>query len=337
MVSEDSTYELLARNCFHYGNSGTMGRLPSLKALRAFDAVARLNSVKAAADELCVTPSAVSRQISSLEDDIGAALLKPDGRGCCLTADGRLLERGLEGIFTRVAEAVDRVRRPVSGTQVRVCAGVMFASAWLIPRLDRFNSVAPDTEIILTDLNGFANWSGQADVVIDWGMAKNDTRVVAERLSDNEEIFPVCRPGICQSERLAGATLLHLEHTERSWHWPEWSAFLAAVNLSHIPIRAATVCPQGFSGEPCVAARGWRCRAPRSPVTTSGQAISCAPSPRALRPTTAIGPRHCGPRSTGRRSGPSEAGWLTNWRPAIETVTGGTRTTKVSNSPPNDT
>lgn len=238
MVSEDSTYELLARNCFHYGNSGTMGRLPSLKALRAFDAVARLNSVKAAADELCVTPSAVSRQISSLEDDIGAALLKPDGRGCCLTADGRLLERGLEGVFNRIAEVVDRVRRPVSGNQVRVCAGVMFASAWLIPRLDRFNSVAPDTEIILTDLNGFANWSGQADVVIDWGMAKNDTRVVAERLSDNEEIFPVCRPGICQSERLAGATLLHLEHTERSWHWPEWSAFLAAVNLSHIPVRS---------------------------------------------------------------------------------------------------
>lgn len=44
VVSENSTYELLARNCFHYGNSGTTGHLPSLKALRAFDAVARLNS-----------------------------------------------------------------------------------------------------------------------------------------------------------------------------------------------------------------------------------------------------------------------------------------------------
>ena len=137
-----------------------MGRLPSLKALRAFDAVARLSSVTAAADELCVTPSAVSRQISSLEDDIGAALLRPDGRGCCLTTDGRLLERGLEGVFTRIAEAVDRIRRPACGTKLRVSAGAMFATTWLIPRLDRFNRVAPDTEIILIDLHGPANWSG---------------------------------------------------------------------------------------------------------------------------------------------------------------------------------
>ena len=215
-----------------------MGRLPSLKALRAFDAVARLNSVTAAADELCVTPSAVSRQISSLEDDIGAALLRPDGRGCCLTADGRLLERGLEGVFTRIAQAVDRVRRPACGTKLRVSAGAMFASAWLIPRLDRFNRVAPDTEIILIDLHGAANWSGQADVIVDWGAVRSDARVVAEKLSTDEEIFPVCRPGVCQDGSLAGATLLHLEHTGRPWHWPEWWEFLAAVGLSDVPVRS---------------------------------------------------------------------------------------------------
>ena len=176
MVAENSTYERLAQDCFLTGNIGRIGRLPSLKALRAFDAVARLNSVTAAANELCVTPSAVSRQISSLEDDIGVALLTPDGRGCRLTADGELLERGLEGVFIRVAEAVERVRRPACGTKLRVCSGVMFASAWLIPRLDRFNRVAPNTEIILIDLHGPAGWSGQADVVIDWGTVKSDTR-----------------------------------------------------------------------------------------------------------------------------------------------------------------
>ena len=196
------------------------------------------NSVTAAADELCVTPSAVSRQISSLEDDIGAALLRPDGRGCCLTSDGRLLERGLEGVFSRIAEAVDRVRRPASGTKLRVCSGVMFATTWLIPRLERFNRVAPDTEIILVDLHGPTSWSGQADVIIDWGTIRSDTRVVAERLSGDEEIFPVCRPGVCRDGSLAGATLLHLEDTGQPWHWPEWWEFLAAVGLSDVPVRS---------------------------------------------------------------------------------------------------
>ena len=107
MISTDSTYEQHVHSDFRFRNSGgPVGRLPSLKALRAFDAVARLKSVTAAADELCVTPSAVSRQISSLEDDVGVELLRPDGRGCCLTAHGRLLESGLEGVFGRIADAV---------------------------------------------------------------------------------------------------------------------------------------------------------------------------------------------------------------------------------------
>lgn len=131
----------------------------------------------------------------------------------------------------------DRARW-ASGTKLRVCAGVMFATTWLIPRLERFNRMAPDTEIILIDLHGPTSWSGQADVIVDWGTIRSDTRVVAERLSHDEEIFPVCRPGVCQDGSLAGATLLHLEDTGQPWHWPEWWEFLAAVDLSDVPVRS---------------------------------------------------------------------------------------------------
>ena len=230
----NSTYEQKVNNGFYSRNRGAVGRLPSLKALRAFDAVARLKSVTAAADELCVTPSAVSRQISSLEDDVGVALLRPDGRGCCLTAEGRLLESGLEGVFPRIAEAVGRVRRPSRGTEVRVRIGVMLATARLIPRLDGFNRSVPGTEIVLVGMNAPVEWKGQTDIVIDWGVVESDAQAVVDRLSGDEEIFPVCRPGVCRDGSVAGATLLSLARAGDSWRWwPDWPEFLAAVGLSH--------------------------------------------------------------------------------------------------------
>ena len=234
MIAAESTYEQHVHNDFRFRNSGApVGRLPSLKALRAFDAVARLKSVTAAADELCVTPSAVSRQISSLEDDVGVELLRPDGRGCCLTADGKLLESGLEGVFGRIAEAVERVRRPSRGTEVRVRVGVMFAAACLVPLLDKFNRVAPGAEIVLVDMTTPADWVRQADIVIDWGAVESDATTVAERLSGDEEIFPVCAPGVCREGSLAGATFLSLARAGEPWRWPDWPEFLAAVGLPH--------------------------------------------------------------------------------------------------------
>ena len=239
MVSTESTYEQHVHNGFRFRTSGAaIGRLPSLKALRAFDAVARLKSVTAAAEELCVTPSAVSRQITSLEDDVGAELLKPDGRGCCLTEDGKLLKSGLDGVFGRIAEAVERVRRPTRGTEVRVRVGVMFAAACLIPRLDRFNRVAPGTEVALVDMTTPTAWNGQADIIIDWGALESDARTVADKLTKDEEIFPVCGPEVCRDGSLAGATFLSLERAGEPWHWPEWPEFLAAVGRPYAAARS---------------------------------------------------------------------------------------------------
>lgn len=236
MDARDSEYELLAHDRLPHGNGGPIGRLPSLTALRVFETVARLKSVKAAADELCVTRSAVYHQIGRLEDDIGVALLERDGDGWRLTAEGLVLDRSLEHFFGRVAEAVDRIRRPARGSKLRVRAGVMFASAWLIPRLEAFHRVMPDTNVMLVGMDDSADWSGQTDVAIDWGTFKSDASVVAEKLSNDEEIFPVCRPGVCRDGGLAGATLLHLARAGRSRHWPEWPEFLAAVNLSDAPV-----------------------------------------------------------------------------------------------------
>lgn len=213
-----------------------MADLPSLNALRAFDAVARLQSVSAAAAELSVTPSAVSRQIGNLEEEIGIALLRQEGRGLGLTADGRRLESGLAGAFAQIASAVERLRQPSRGDRLRLLVPPMFASAWLIPRLDRFRSVRPGTDIIIMDAVEQTEFAPVSDLAIGWGRFEDNGTRVVERLTEREEIFPVCCQHLCPSGNLAGATLLDRETVDNAWNWPEWTTFLAAVGLDGIGV-----------------------------------------------------------------------------------------------------
>ena len=213
-----------------------MTDLPSLNALRAFDSFARLRSVTAAAAELSVTPSAVSRQISNLEEEIGIALLKREGRGLCLTADGRRLESGLADAFTQITSAVEQLRKPSRGNRLRLLVPPMFASGWLIPRLDRFRSARPGTEIIIIDALGVATFASNFDLTIAWGQFDDDGTRVVERLTVREEIFPVCRQQLCPDGSLAGATLLDREVVDNAWNWPPWTTFLAAVGLDGIGV-----------------------------------------------------------------------------------------------------
>ena len=208
-----------------------MADLPSLNALRAFDAVARLQSVSAAAAELSVTPSAVSRQLSNLEEDIGIALLAREGRGLRLTADGRRLESGLVDAFAQIVSAVERLRQPSHGERLRMLVPPMFASAWLLPRLDRFSALWPGTDVILIDKDEQTEMVSAADLVIAWGRFEDDATRIAEKLTDQEEMFPVCRQHVCPGGSLAGATLLHREAVGRAWRWTEWTTFLAAAGL----------------------------------------------------------------------------------------------------------
>ena len=212
------------------------GRIP-LNALRAFDTVARLNSLTAAAEELSVTPSAISRQLSNLEEEIGTVLLKREGRRLQLTAAGRRLQSGLLDAFIQIANAVDRLRQTSNGNTLRLSVAPIFASTWLVPRLERFSSLSPDVEVAVVDQSEQTGGPDQAkgsphyDIVIGWGRYEDDATVVAEKLTGGEEVFPVCHPNLCRSGSLAGATFLHLEHVGNPWSWPSWPTFLEAVGL----------------------------------------------------------------------------------------------------------
>jgi len=120
-------------------------RLPPMNAVRAFDAVARLGSVRAAAEELAVTPAAVSQQLRVLEAHLGLALTRRDGRGIALTDAGRNWHGEIARPLRAIAVAAERVRPGRRVVQVTVVPS--FGTRWLMPRLPLFTAQHPDIEV----------------------------------------------------------------------------------------------------------------------------------------------------------------------------------------------
>lgn len=208
--------------------------LPSLNAMHAFTAVARAGSVAAAAQTLCVTPSAVSRQIRLLERDLGLSLLERDGRGVRLTAAGERLRQGLDPAFAQIAETAERLRRASDHGTVIVRVPPIFAVSWLIHRLERFHRWEPGANVVVHDILT-ARTSPDSALSIEWGRFHGDP--TAEKLAD-VEFFPVCSPQLARSGSLAGVTLLHHEPLPHGWGWVEWSTFLDSAGISGIDATA---------------------------------------------------------------------------------------------------
>jgi LysR family glycine cleavage system transcriptional activator len=119
----------------------------SIGPLRAFEAVARLSSFRRAGEELHITQPAVSRQIRSLEDELGATLLHRGTRHVELTSDGSLLLRTMAPLLSRLDATVRQIRVQRSRRQVTVTTFASFASLWLLPRLKDFQARHPGIDI----------------------------------------------------------------------------------------------------------------------------------------------------------------------------------------------
>lgn len=115
---------------------------PSLPALRAFDAAARLGRFRTAAEELPVTPTAISDHIRGLEDQLGVQLFTRSGRDVVLTEDGRRLAEATGQAFGTLDDAVRALQRR-SRKVVRLSAGPIFTARWLMPRISDFWETHP--------------------------------------------------------------------------------------------------------------------------------------------------------------------------------------------------
>jgi LysR family glycine cleavage system transcriptional activator len=141
--------------------------LPALKGILAFEAVARLGSINKAADELNVTASAVSHQITNLEGLIGRKLFERTSRGLLLTPVGERYRMDIAGALGLIASAAQNARSSEGNEVLRVHCAPSFASLWLMPRLPAFLAAHPDLQIRLSAAFSDTDFSrGEVDLDI---------------------------------------------------------------------------------------------------------------------------------------------------------------------------
>ncbi|MBP0048072.1 LysR family transcriptional regulator [Marinobacterium sp. AK62] len=201
-----------------------MHSLPSLNALRAFDAVARTLSMSAAAKQLHVTHGAISRQVKLLEEQLDCRLVERAGRGVALTDAGLRLARTTQEVFDKLEQACDQVKRSAANAPfVLGCSG-SFLARWFIPRLEQLKQDCPELELHLTAVDESQAIRPGVDAVLRFAEPPwpEDQRVI--ELAP-ERIGPVMRPDLFREEAPAPDQLLQhplLETLSRPQAWPQW-------------------------------------------------------------------------------------------------------------------
>ena len=170
-------------------------RLPPLNALRAFEAAGRHLSVKAAADELSVTPGAVSQLIKSLERTLGVTLFQRVNRGIFLTEAGQSYLPPVRNAFRQIGEATRRVAASADGGVLTVSTTPSFAAAWLVPRLKDFQDAHADIDLQISASKALVDFSRDGvDLAIRHGLGRypglHSERVFAV------ELLAVAAPGL---------------------------------------------------------------------------------------------------------------------------------------------
>ena len=178
-------------------------RLPPLDELRAFEAVAKHLSFAAAADELNLTPSAISHRIRRLEEHFRVRLFRRLNPGVALTEEGRILLSGVEAGFGRLAQASKRVRSRSGRRSVTIFAKPSFATYWLTPRLSGFLEAFPDVEpLILGQQEGEPNFDGDGVDIAVTKVAGTPKSIGAnEAVLLRESVAMVCSPRLATNER----------------------------------------------------------------------------------------------------------------------------------------
>ncbi|HLI66806.1 MAG TPA: transcriptional regulator GcvA [Caulobacteraceae bacterium] len=208
-------------------------RLPPLNALRAFEAAARHLNFSRAADELSVTPGAVSQQIQNLEDYVGVALFKRTPKGLLLTDPAQIALPALREAFDRLAEAASMLTAAVDGRRLTVSAPPSFASKWLLPRLGDFETAHPDVDVWVSagmELTDFA--SGEVDLAVRYGAGRYPGLEVSRLMQ--ETVLPVASPDLLAQHPLdspadlANHVLLHDGSPDADESCPDWTMWLAA-------------------------------------------------------------------------------------------------------------
>ena len=214
-----------------------------LNALRAFEASARHRSFSAAAEELHVTPAAVGQLVRTLEDWLGTALFVRGGSGRTRLVATEAAERALPDIRAGLASlslGLQRLKEASAQSVLTVTVSPAFAAKWLLPRIERFQSACPDTDVRLdTSLKPVDFVAQQIDIGVRYGSGVWPG-LVAEKLMD-EEIYPVCSPQLLQERGcfqqpcdLTRETLIHDLSMDNHTGFPSWGDWLRRAGMNGV-------------------------------------------------------------------------------------------------------
>ena len=220
------------------------GHLPPLSALRAFEAAARHMSFSRAADELHVTPAAISHQIHALEQDLGVRLFHRMNRSIELTASARVLLPGLTEAFAGIQSSVRRLRTHNDTGTLTVTASPSFAAKWLVLRLHRFQEQCLEVDVRISATDNVVDLTqGDFDIAVRYGTG-NYPGLEVELLFTNE-VFPACSPQLLTTgpplrtpDDLPLHNLIHDQTVERDPLVPTWPMWLKAAGVKNLPATA---------------------------------------------------------------------------------------------------
>jgi LysR family glycine cleavage system transcriptional activator len=228
-----------------------MASLPPLNSLRAFEAVGRHLSFSKAANELNVTPGAISQQVRGLEDFLEIKLFKRRNRSIVLTDSGQVFLPLLSDGFSRITEAVDSVRRSQGDEPLTITAAPSFTSKWLIPRLCKFQALHPEIDVRIDASSRLVDFVREdIDVGIRFGTGE------IEGLDSNYlfsfDLIPVCSPDLKHEGRalqelsdLRHHTLLHSQDTDFDPSFPDWAMWLATAGVDDVDASRGIFFSQG--------------------------------------------------------------------------------------------
>jgi LysR family glycine cleavage system transcriptional activator len=213
-------------------------RLPPLNALKVFEAASRLLSAKRAAEELHVTPAAVSHQIKLLETHLGFSLFNRLNRQLFLTEMGQRYSHVLQEVFKKLADETEKLTQNIR-SQLALSVEPAFAIYWLISRLKKFKKQHPDIELRISSNYEVVDLKkNNMDIGIRWGNGKYPG--LMSTLIFRNEVYPVCSPALWKKHPikkpndLKHHTLLHETASMMLADYPDWRTWTKKFNADKV-------------------------------------------------------------------------------------------------------
>ncbi|UVH61261.1 LysR substrate-binding domain-containing protein [Variovorax paradoxus] len=212
--------------------------LPGTRALRTFEAAARHLNFTRAADEVGLTPVAVSYQIKEIEDQLGVVLFTRTSRSIQLTPAGAVLFEATADALDTLHRAAGRARKLTrNAAHLRVSLSARFATNWLLPRLPQFRAANPGLELTFDITDTLRDFEADdIDIAIRFGTGSYEG-ARADRLFDTL-IVPVCSPRLIETgpplnepRDLLHHTLCYVDWKTDTMTWPNWRMWMAAAGV----------------------------------------------------------------------------------------------------------